>query len=416
MLAGEHQGAYQASPAGPTPDVPSPPGSSSAAEAPFGLPVLAELPQLAGVLQRLKAADGALLDAVAGLADLLGDDAVERTTGVGIEHWLAAIGAQTRMDRRLLVRAGRLLRRLPSLHAAVRAHRISFAQLRGLTIGLRTARRELDHQLDQLLSALLDELDPHDLAARERGAEAGRFLQLQPRLDATGSTLHAELDAAGLALIDAATTPTTKAIQAAGNVAPASTPCSPASPGTAGPAAAEPAAQLADTSGPPPDWRDTLPPPRLLIRLPFESLLDDRLPTDLLTTPTGGRLRLTTATAAGRLLERAGAQLRTIIIDDDGEVLGIGRASRRPPGWFGDILTAVHDTCTGPGCDRPARGAHIDHAAPWWPAGQTRRPVRPTSTTSARSAPARTATRKRRAGRSPSGAAAPGPGSTPAPD
>ncbi|MFA9430025.1 hypothetical protein [Egicoccus sp. AB-alg2] len=389
VLAGEHQGAYQASPAGPT-------GSPSTSEAPFGLPVLAELPQLAGVLQRLQAADGALLDAVAGLADLLANDTVERTTGVGIEHWLATIGVQTRMDRRLLLRACRLLRRLPSLHAAVRGHRISFAQLRGLTIGLRNARRELDQQLDQLFAALLDELsrlarpdpdvlvrqmvdavdelDTDDLAARERDAQAGRFLHLQPRLDGTGGTLHAELDAAGLALIDAATTPTAAAIEATGSVSAARLDTLLARlTGSFQTADGEPPAEVAEVAevadaSAAPDWRDTLPAPRLLIRLPFDALLDDRLPADLLTTLVGGRLRLTSA-AAARLLERAGTRLRTIIIDDDGEVLGIGRASRRPPGSFGDILAAVYDTCTGPGCDRPARGAQIDHAAPWWPAG-----------------------------------------------
>jgi hypothetical protein len=31
-------------------------------------------------------------------------------------------------------------------------------------------------------------------------------------------------------------------------------------------------------------------------------------------------------------------------------------------------VLAVHDTCTAPLCDRPARGADLDHATPWWPA------------------------------------------------
>src|SRR5690606_16710587 len=112
-----------------------------------GLPILAEVPRLATMLDRLGAADAALLDAVAALADLLDEGTVEGVTGVGVEHWLAAVGTQTRMDRRLLLRACRLMRRLPMLAAAVREHRISFAQLRGLTIGLRNAKRALDEDL-----------------------------------------------------------------------------------------------------------------------------------------------------------------------------------------------------------------------------------------------------------------------------
>jgi hypothetical protein len=100
--------------------------------------------------------------------------------------------------------------------------------------------------------------------------------------------------------------------------------------------------------------------------LPFDALLDDRIPVELLTTLTGGRLRLT-STAARDLLDRAGARLRAIVVDDQGTVLGVGRASRQPPGWLADALAAIHDTCTGPGCDRPARGAQLDHATPWHP-------------------------------------------------
>jgi hypothetical protein len=33
------------------------------------------------------------------------------------------------------------------------------------------------------------------------------------------------------------------------------------------------------------------------------------------------------------------------------------------------VIAAVHDTCTEPLCDRPARQADLDHATPWWPDG-----------------------------------------------
>jgi hypothetical protein len=392
-LAAEHVGGYHATPPDDR-DV-----GSDVEEAPFGLPVLAELPELAAVLDRLTVADDALLDAVVGLADLLACDRVETTTGVGVEHWLSIVARMTRMDRRLLLRTCRLLGRLPSLDAAVRGHRVSFAQVRGLTIALRSAPRRLDDQVDAVLAGLLDgldgfdrpdpdvlvrqvadaldELDADDLAAREQGATAGRYLQLQPRLDGTGGRVVGDLDAAGLALLDAATTPTAAQAAQAGSHGAAradlllarltgSTPTDRPD-DTEGRAGAE-----AD----PHAWMQTLTPPRLLLRLPFDTLCDDRVPADLLTTLVGGRLRLTSA-AARRLAEAAGARLRAIVIDDDGTVLGVGRTTRQPPGFLRDAIAALHDTCTGPGCQMPACSAQIDHATPWWPT----RPDQPPGTT-----------------------------------
>lgn len=396
--------------------------------APFGLPVLAELPALATVLGALRSADDAMLTAVAGLADLLAGDEVERTTGVGVDHWLAVVAAQTRMDRRLLVRTCRLLHRLPTLDGAVRTGRVSFAQLRGLALALRKAPADLDDEVDHLLSALfdglermdrpdpdvlvrqvadgLDELCPDDLDDRERGAVADRYLDLQPFLDGTGGRFHGQFDAAGLALLDAASTPPDALLDHPGGygaaraetllarlaaadaggerdgVAPDAGVSSDAGAGSDG--GAEPGAGpepgggsdgVADRG---PDgapvvgsgasaWWDRLAAPKLLVRLPFEALLDGRMPADLLTTLVGGRLRLT-SNAARRLVDERGAELRAVVIDDDGTVIGVGRSSRQPPGWLRDVQAAVHDTCTGPGCDRPARGADVDHARPWWPA------------------------------------------------
>ncbi|WP_052665294.1 HNH endonuclease signature motif containing protein [Nitriliruptor alkaliphilus] len=362
---------------------------------PFGLPVLAELPALATVLEQLTAADRAMLGAVAGLADLLATDDVPSTTGVGIDHWLAAVASQTRMDRRLLVRTCQLMHRLPALDAAVRTGRVSFAQLRGLALALRSAPTELDDDLDRLLTALLDGLDrfdrpdpdvlvrqvadaldelrPDDLAAREQDATDRRHLTIQPYLDGTGGRFHGELDAPGLALLDATTTPPAALLDHPGGVGAARADALLARladadarelDGDTGDGDAREPAEDAPTAR----WRERLQPPKLLLRLPFAALLDERVPADLLTTLVGGRLRLTSA-AAGQLLDERGALLRTIVVDDDGTVVGVGRSTRRQPGWLSDVLDALHDTCTGPGCDRAARGADVDHAVPWWPTG-----------------------------------------------
>jgi hypothetical protein len=392
-LAAEHGGAYHAVPPPDEVDGPHRRDEGRDAGVPFGLPVLAELPELAQVLERLAVADDALLDAVAGLADLLARGRVETVTGVGVEHWLSIVAGLTRMDRRLLVRACRLLGRFPALDAAVRAHRLSFAQLRGLTIALRAAPRRLDDQVDAVVGSLLDgldrlerpdpdvlvrqvsdaldELDADDLAAREQGATAGRFLQLQPRLDGTGGRISGELDAAGLALLDAVTTPTAaQAARAGGHAAARADLLLTRLAGTTRSDAAGDTGSSDDTGtagdADPHGWFADLAPPQLLLRLPFDTLLDDRVPADLLTTLVGGRLRLTSP-AARRLLETAGARLRTIVVDDDGTVIGVGRTTRQPPGFLRDAIAALHDTCTGPGCQMPARGAQIDHAAPWWP-------------------------------------------------
>jgi hypothetical protein len=107
-------------------------------------------------------------------------------------------------------------------------------------------------------------------------------------------------------------------------------------------------------------------PVQLLVRAELDTLLGhDHLPVELLTRLVGGRLRIT-APAARRLLERYGARLRTILTDH-GRVIGVGRATRIPPGYLRDAALAVHDTCTGPYCPRPARGAELDHAVPWHP-------------------------------------------------
>lgn len=419
VLAGEERGVYTV---GRTEDdgATEPGAAAGAADgAPFGLPVLAELPALASVLEHLEVADRAQSAAVVELAALLRDGEVERTTGVGVDHWLAVVGRSTRMDRRVLVRTCRLLDRLPSLEAAVRGGQVSFAQLRGVGLALRGVRRELDGAVDQVIAATVaaladlerpdpdvlvrqvgdavDELDPDDLVERERMVDADRFLAFQPRLDGTGGRFSGDVGAAGMALLDAATAPSAAQIEASGGLgaarldlllarlaasdAPdlhldASTAGDSATGGAATGDAATGATATGDavadgpvgSGGAARSVSGRLMPPRLLLRVRFESLVDGSVPAELLTSLVGGRLKLSSR-AARRLVDEAGALVRTVVIDDVGEVVGVGRATRRPAGWLADAVAAVHETCTGPGCDRPARTAQLDHAAPWWPTG-----------------------------------------------
>jgi hypothetical protein len=89
--------------------------------------------------------------------------------------------------------------------------------------------------------------------------------------------------------------------------------------------------------------------------------------------PAGRRQRAAHRRRRPPLCDTRGVELRTIIVDH-GTVVGVGRQTRRPPGWLTDIVAALHDTCTGPLCDRPARGAQLDHAVPWWPTGPDQPP------------------------------------------
>jgi hypothetical protein len=396
-------------------------------EAPFGLRVLDELPDFAGVMQALVAADTQLVQVVAGLAQLVDTDEVEHTTGLSVEAWLGIVARQTRMDRRLLLRLCRALNRFPALAAGVQAGQLSFAQLRSVGLALKAAPAVIDHELNLLLSRLLAELDGADpdvlgeqvrdgideLSPRtvyDRHPDTNR-LWLQPNLDGTGGRFGGELTSLGLAVLDAATVPDRQQYQQAGSMEAAradnllhrlthtcdATGRPDASDADAGEetrttrsgnadaadttadetpdgdAAAGGAAAGGDEDGGLGWWEQQvgatllsrLASPKLLLRVELQALLDGSLPAQVLTRLTGGKLRLSSQAAAA-LLDARGAHLRTIIVDQ-GKVVGVGRATRQPPGFLKDIALSIHDTCTGPLCQRPALGADLDHATPWWP-------------------------------------------------
>ncbi len=108
--------------------------------------------------------------------------------------------------------------------------------------------------------------------------------------------------------------------------------------------------------------------PQLIVRAELDTLLDrSQTPAALLTTLLGGQVTLT-AHAARTLIDTRGADLRTIILDDTGAVVGIARRNRIPPGWLRDATLALHDTCSAPTCTTPALVCDTDHATPWHPA------------------------------------------------
>jgi hypothetical protein len=108
----------------------------------------------------------------------------------------------------------------------------------------------------------------------------------------------------------------------------------------------------------------------LLLRAELSSLLGrDALPAQLLTTLAGCRMHVDAATAR-RLVDRYGFDLRLVLIDD-GRIVGVGRRTAQVPGWLGEAILAVHDTCSEPGCLTAARVCDTDHAVPASDGGTT---------------------------------------------
>jgi len=94
-------------------------------------------------------------------------------------------------------------------------------------------------------------------------------------------------------------------------------------------------------------------------------------PGELLTTLTGGRIRITNA-ALRQLVNEGGAALRLIVTEDTGRAVGVGRKTKVPPDWLREASLALHPECLEPNCRRSARQCDLDHAIPWDPGGSNR--------------------------------------------
>jgi hypothetical protein len=150
----------------------------------------------------------------------------EATTGVSLDHWLAAIGPigrRTHADRRMLVTTADLCRRLPSLRAAMTTGEVSWAQVRVIVCQVQGWPRELDDEVDGAIAKAvqaaaddhpdelghvlrwgLDRLRPR---TQERAPiERSRWF-LQPTLDGSGGRSYGEHTAEDFAVLETATRP-----------------------------------------------------------------------------------------------------------------------------------------------------------------------------------------------------------------
>ena len=340
---------------------------------------------------------------------------VEAATGVSIELWLSAAGRRTRADRRMLQAWADLRPSMPTLARAFDGGAVSWAQVRALTLACQRLpghlRAAVDHALAPEIEALAT-AEPDDLVAvvsrllgslqaeadevarAEQAATRDRFVNIQPRLDGSGGQLFAELDALGLAIVsealDAGTPPSPfdarrdDAEDADGDAdgvvgsghqlderhlgAPRDAAARWALARTLGARRADRlvslcARALAQGTAAAP----AVVAPTVLLTMSLDNLLDGTgPPPELLTRLTGGRLKVSTPTAQ-RLVEQAGARLRGIVLDDTGQILGVGRSTRVPPGWLREAITVRDGVCREPGCQTSAVVCDVDHAQPWHP-------------------------------------------------
>ncbi|MFA9431870.1 DUF222 domain-containing protein [Egicoccus sp. AB-alg2] len=348
------------------------------------MPLLAEVPGLAGMLDELRLVDRLLASVLDTIIQLQSSSAVETVTGVPLEQWLLSEARRTTADRRMLLTAADVLRRLPGLQSAFDQHKLSWAQLRIIVLEVARLPRRLDVQLDAAVDELVDRLegtDPDavsglvrwlvtDLTATDpepadADDEPAEMLVLQPRLDGTGGKFFGQANATNFALLEAATDP--------GRAGPAT------KPGIGHDPDPDKVRQASEDrgrrrfekliglleAGATGDGDGGRVPVKVLLRVSYDTLLDaGRLPAEVLTRLSGGRLQLTSV-AARRLLDERGTDLRTVIVDDAGQVLGVGRSHRFPPGWLSDAVLTVHDTCSEPGCNTAALACDLDHAKPW---------------------------------------------------
>ncbi len=389
------------------------------------LPILDEVPLLGAAMAAARRIDrdvATLLDALLTLQD---HDVAEAITGIPLEQWLSIAGRRTASDRRMLLTACDALRRLPSLRSAfVQSAEVSWAQVRAVALMVERVPRRFDGLIDgelartieacrgdepdvltQAVSRAVRSLDPEPTRATQDAAERDEFVALQPRLDGSGGRLFGELGPLGFATVDAALTP------ARGTAADPTTAdgdpdrsesgsddaphrfrtagrqrarrlidlCdrglgdAAGTPGASAPGASAPGASAPGVDGAaPPASAPQGSRPQLLVRLDLDTLLDrDRLPAELLTKLTGGKLWLDGVTAR-RLADARGADLRAVVLDRTGRVVGVGRRTRIAPGWLRDATLALHDTCSHPGCQIAARRCDVDHARPWFPVHRDR--------------------------------------------
>ena len=348
---------------------------------------LAEVAELTETRDRLMARLVRLLVSVRAA-----DDLATLTGGTSLHVWLQHTTRCTHAEARDLLGVAEALAHMPATVAGLADGWLSWPQVSALARAARrvpVARRaELDTLVgdtmvahrgwepDALVADVWDWLDaqqPSRLEQAESAAERDRFLTLQPGLFG-GGRLYGELDTVGFATVAEALD------------APLGPPVAPPDALDDSEAVDEAFDQLdarrraltrgygkaladrlvalceADLAGTAGDGR--APRPLLLATVDLEALLDDaRVPGWVLHTLPGGRMKISTS-ALQRLIDERGADLRGIVFDDCGQVVGVGQKTSVPPEWVRQAIWARDLGVRDPDGTTPIRRADLDHVIP----------------------------------------------------
>ncbi len=311
-------------------------------------------------------------------------EAIRMASGVSVEVWLTASTRLPRAERLALQVAADVLPELPGVRSRFSAGGVSWPVVRRITRAAVRLSAELRGVLDARMAGAIDrladadaervlevldlvmaELRPSADRARERRLERGEFVALQPFLDGTGGSLYAEYGAVNFAAVSDAIIDAAPSVELEKN--PHGDPRVSANNGrTLGHARAQGLLELCTKTA-----KGRPARPKILATVSLETLLGlQKASGHLLTQLLGGKLRIT-ATAARRLADLEGCDLRLIVHDDQGATVGVGRTKRFPDDWLRDAVLAFNATCTFPGCNRPARLCDIDHSKGWDEQGPT---------------------------------------------
>lgn len=350
-----------------TPDVGPSAGASSC-------PPLAELLETVTEINRLQ------VRAIQQVARLQSSNEDLEHTGIAADVWLAVEARMTRTDRRMLAAVAEHIGRLPLAAREFARGGLSWSQVRTIvTMLVRDHKVCADEweAVDEAIASAVGQANdddpdevvrlvrewlysrrPEKVEEGEAEATEGRFLAIEPKLDGLGLRFWGETDVAGAALLDAITRPTMDGLPDADGLTPLA---------RMGRARHDNLmAHLASTAG----GDGQLPPLSTLLTMDYSTLAGlSKGNAELLVTLTGGRLRVSAATA--RRLLADGFDTRLVVLDETGQVLGVGRKTRVPPEWLRDALLVRDRVCTHPLCERPGLTCQADHAIPWKEGGST---------------------------------------------
>lgn len=345
--------------------------------------------------------DRAMGEAVRLLVALEHDESLPaRLGGMSLQVWLEHACRLRGTDARALLGAVDVLVHLPSVVTGLCDAWLSWSQVQTIANAARRVPVRRLEELDGLVAGAMirradvepdaivadvwswvDELQPTRLEQAEQAATRGEFVHLSPKLFGGGS-LYGEYGPTGFATI-------AEALAAPLELPPAA-PVDPTDDDAVDEAfdtlddqrqrlnegrGTRMAARLVDLceqslAGQESDGRTTPARPLVLATISVDGLLDaDTSPGWLLHTLAGGRMKVSSGLLQ-RLVEERGADVRTIVLDDCGQVVGVGRKTRVPPRWLRHAIWARDTVVSDPDRRCPIRRADLDHLREW-PDGAT---------------------------------------------